>query len=319
MSGSIRWSAGELDAMRALLHGYGTTAATAGEYLALAPARSRAIQKLKELGCTFDDPVHPQNLVRTDIACWADYLESPAAYDDTPPPRVQVYRKTASTQDLARRHAGTWYAALADEQSAGRGRLGRPWTAPPGSCVLLSLAWPQTGQADTLDSAWYRVALAVAETAERFLGSDAGRVRIKWPNDIVIEERKLAGILIERAGPAMIIGIGFNVELWPQQVPSDLAERVTSLAMLGHPVDRLTVAADLIGRCHRLLSSPHRRLLLDEWRLRSRLGYDAQFINRGEVIAGTVLDLDPDAGLIVRRNTGEIVTLPAATTTTVLR
>lgn len=229
-----------------------------------------------------------------------------------------MYRQTASTQDLARQYGGGWFVALADEQTAGRGRLGRAWVAPPGSAVLMSMRWPCPLEAHSLDTIAYRVAVAAAESAERFLAGTSHRVRIKWPNDILVDGRKLAGILIERADGAAIIGIGFNVTLTEHDLaglPIDLAGKVTSLAMLDRPIDRLAVAADLIGRCYTRLTCPHDPLLLDEWRARSPLGYEARFRSDGVEIAGTVIDLDPALGLIVRRDTGEIVHLPAATTT----
>ncbi len=231
---------------------------------------------------------------------------------------VRVYRQTPSTQDIARQHKGGWFVALADEQTAGRGRLGRAWVAPPGSAVLMSMHWPCHIEDKSLDTIAHRVAVAAAETAERFLAGTNHRVRIKWPNDILVDGRKLAGILIERADAAAVIGIGFNVTLKPEELadlPDELARRVTSLAILGRPTDRLAVAAALIARCYDRLTNAHEKVLLDEWRARSPLGYHARFRSGGIQVAGTVIDLDPTLGLIVRRDTGEIVHLPAATTT----
>lgn len=258
---------------------------------------------------------------QTPITQWADRLTTTGEnipLQSSQTPEVRVYRQTASTQDLARRHTGRWFVALADEQTAGRGRLGRAWVAPPGSAVLMSMRWPCLIESSSLDTIVYRVAVAVAESAERFLKGSGHKVRIKWPNDILVDGRKLAGILIERADGAAIIGIGFNVTLTEHDLaglPVDLAGKVTSLAMLDRPTDRLAVAADLIGRCYTRLTCTHDPLLLDEWRARSPLGYEARFRSDGVEIDGTVIDLDPALGLIVRRDTGEIVHLPAATTT----
>jgi len=242
-------------------------------------------------------------------------------WDEATP--VHIFRQTASTQEVARRHNGRQFAVIADEQTAGRGRLGRAWVAPPGTAVLMSLHWPHLDRLSdgNLDMIAYRVAVAVAQTAERFLGDDRDRVRIKWPNDILVDGRKLAGILVERDDSAAIIGIGFNV--WTDarhlaDLPADLADRITSLNLLGHPTDRMQVAGELIVRCQDRLADPDEAGLLDAWRVRSPLGYDARFRSDGEDIAGTVIDLDPALGLIVRRDTGEIVHLPAATTTVVI-
>lgn len=278
-----------------------------------------AYRKLIDMGCLVEKRnTQEYQLVRTGLRVWQDYLESPSAYDDIIPPTVRVYQQTASTQDIARQHKGVWFVALADEQTAGRGRLGRAWVAPPGSAVLMSMRWPCLIGSSSLDSIAYRVAVAVTETAECFLEDTPHKVRVKWPNDILVDGRKLAGILIERADDAAIVGIGFNVSLAEADLaglPAELAGRITSLAMLGRPVDRLAVVAKLIGRCYARLSGTSEEALLDAWRARSPLGYDARFRSDGEDIAGTVIDLDPALGLIVRRDTGEIVHLPAATTT----
>ena len=259
----------------------------------------------------------------TPITAWADVLSALETYTRFPgvkPPAVQVYRKTASTQEIARQH-NNWFVALADEQSAGRGRLGRAWIAPPGSAVLMSLRWPCLVQQNTLDTTAYRIAVAVAKAAECFMGKTKNaQVRIKWPNDILVDGKKLAGILIERHDDAAIIGIGFNVGLTradTKGLDNALAQRITSLAMLGCVADRLRVAAELIGQCYSQLASPHENLILDEWRCRSKLGYEQTFCNDGETITGTVIDLDPAQGLIVRRESGEAVFLPAATTSVV--
>lgn len=265
----------------------------------------------------------PDAPLDTPITQWADALESAAMYAPylgVTPPTVRVYQQTKSTQDIARQQSGRWSVVLANEQTAGRGRLGRAWVAPPGSGVLMSLAWPGLADRGTLDAIAYRVAVAVAQTAEHFLGPDAGRVRIKWPNDILVDGKKLAGILIERHDTAAIIGIGFNVALDQSQLaglPKDVAKRITSLSILRHPADRLRVAADLIARCHVNLSSSDTRGLLDAWRSRSPLGYEARFKSQGQRIVGTVIDLDPAFGLIVRRDTGELIHLPAATTSVI--
>ncbi|MFI4859318.1 MAG: biotin--[acetyl-CoA-carboxylase] ligase [Phycisphaerales bacterium JB063] len=256
----------------------------------------------------------------TPITAWADTLAAETTYARFPgvkPPSVQVYQQTASTQDLARRHPSGWFVAIADQQTAGRGRLGRAWVAPPGSAVLMSLAWPNLVGSTTHDTLAYRVAVAVAKSAQRFLDPARHRVRIKWPNDILVDSKKLAGILIEQAGQTAVVGIGFNVGLREPDLlglPEDLAGRITSLAMLGQPTDRLDVAAELIGQCHIHLSASDHGAMLDEWRSRSPLGYNARFRCDGQTIAGTVIDLDPALGLIVRRDSGEIVHLPAATT-----
>jgi BirA family transcriptional regulator, biotin operon repressor / biotin---[acetyl-CoA-carboxylase] ligase len=133
--------------------------------------------------------------------------------------------------------------AVADEQSAGRGREGRTWTAPRGHALLASLGfrptWLEPGKVWRLPAI---VSLAMAEAGEFVAGLAPGAIRLKWPNDLVIESdggvRKLAGVLGETDGlgtddPRAVIGIGINTD-WPaDEFPTDLAPTMTSLGAAG--------------------------------------------------------------------------------------
>ena len=158
--------------------------------------------------------------------------------------RRERFDVVGSTNDVVR----GWLAdgapevclAVADEQSAGRGRDGRTWSAPPGRALLLSLGFRPTWLA--ADRVWQLaaiVSLAMADAAEDVAILPAGSIRLKWPNDLVVENaalgpRKLAGVLGETDGlggddPRAVIGIGINAD-WPvSEFPGDLAEAMTSL------------------------------------------------------------------------------------------
>jgi BirA family transcriptional regulator, biotin operon repressor / biotin---[acetyl-CoA-carboxylase] ligase len=178
--------------------------------------------------------------------------------------RSQRFAVVGSTNDVVR----DWLAdgtpevclAIADEQTAGRGRHGRAWVAPRGAAVLLSLGFRPT----RLDPArvWQLAAvtsLAMAEAAEDLAGLSHGEIRLKWPNDLVVERaggiRKLAGVLGETDGlgskdPRVIVGIGMNVD-WPaSSFPPELAESMTSLreVAFGRPVDRIALSAAFVDR-----------------------------------------------------------------------
>jgi BirA family transcriptional regulator, biotin operon repressor / biotin---[acetyl-CoA-carboxylase] ligase len=141
------------------------------------------------------------------------------------------FRRTGSTNSVARELAaggaphGT--VVTADEQTAGRGRQGRSWTAPPGAALLYSaILRPLRPHHSLLPLA---VALAVCDTAER-LRPDI-ECKVKWPNDIHLDGRKLAGILIE-ARPQdgwAVIGVGLNLTIAPAEFPEELRDRATSL------------------------------------------------------------------------------------------
>ncbi len=190
--------------------------------------------------------------------------------------RVERYPSTGSTNDIVR----TWLldatpevcCALADEQTAGRGRHGRTWTAPPGAALLCSLGFRPAYLPP--DRAWRvaaTVALAMCDAAEDTAGLPEGAIRLKWPNDLVIETagpnalltgllsadeaserlaaplrlQKLAGVLGESDGlgtdnPRVVVGIGINTDWTQDAFPPDIAHTMTSLreASGGRPIDR---------------------------------------------------------------------------------
>ena len=139
--------------------------------------------------------------------------------------------------------------AIADEQTAGRGRDGRTWTAPAGSSLLLSLGFRPTWLRP--EHAWRLaalVSLAMDEAADAVVGRPAGTIQLKWPNDLVAIRddgvRKLAGVLGETDGlgttdPRAVVGIGVNVDWEATDFPAALAASMTSLRELaGRPIDR---------------------------------------------------------------------------------
>ncbi|HEU4739397.1 MAG TPA: biotin--[acetyl-CoA-carboxylase] ligase [Solirubrobacterales bacterium] len=141
------------------------------------------------------------------------------------------YRRTDSTNTRARElaAAGARHGTVvtAGEQSAGRGRQGRTWTAPPGKALLYSaIVRPLEDRHTTLPLA---VPLAVCEAAEQL--DPNLECKVKWPNDIHVEGRKLAGVLIE-ARPQdgwAVLGIGLNLSIEPSEFPPELRETATSL------------------------------------------------------------------------------------------
>ena len=222
------------------------------------------------------------------------------ATDDPPPApflaRREHFATTTSTNDVV---AG-WLAqgtaevalATADEQTSGRGREGRTWQARSGEALLLSLgfrpAWLDPDQTWRLAAI---VALAMAEAAETVAGLPPGAVRLKWPNDLVLEFpfeapagdeeddapraaevrgtgsagrsvesrlRKLAGVLGETSGlgthdPRAIVGIGINTGWRRRDFPPDLAQTMTSLnhATGGRSVDQSAVLEEFLANAQR--------------------------------------------------------------------
>lgn len=171
--------------------------------------------------------------------------------------RQERFDRAGSTNEVVRDWlaAGTGEVclAVAGEQSAGRGRAGRTWTAPPGAALLLSLGFRPTWLAP--DRTWQLaavVSLAMAAGAESVAGLPDGAVRLKWPNDLVIEDGpgvlKLAGVLGETqdlgtSDPRAVVGVGINVDWSATAFPTDLAATMTSLR---HAVGDRPVGGDAL-------------------------------------------------------------------------
>jgi BirA family transcriptional regulator, biotin operon repressor / biotin---[acetyl-CoA-carboxylase] ligase len=154
--------------------------------------------------------------------------------------RPYVWREACpSTQELARGMPEGGVAAC-EEQTAGRGRRGRTWTSPRGAGLLFSLSLRPRTPPDRLPPLTLVVAGAVAEAA--WPGA-----AVRWPNDVVVDGRKLAGILAEVRDGEVVVGIGLNANHEPSELPPDARVAPTSLRMLrGEPVDRAAVLADIL-------------------------------------------------------------------------
>ena len=208
-------------------------------------------------------------------------------------PRVHL-RLTDSTNERAKELAlgGAPHGTLvtADEQSAGRGRQGRVWTAPPRSAVLMSLITRRL--APTLPLA---AAVAVCDALP-------ARCEIKWPNDIWLERRKLAGILVEgrpQDGWA-VVGIGLNVTT--EAFPPERTELATSLRLAGVELDTESVLAALLVSLDEWLEAPA-GAVLGAWSERDALRGERVSWADGE---GTALGIDASGALVVETEAGRV-------------
>ena len=208
-------------------------------------------------------------------------------------PRVHL-RLTDSTNERARAlaAAGAPHGTLvtADEQQAGRGRQGRVWTAPPGSAVLMSVVLRELSE--TLPLA---AAVAVSEAVPL-------DTRIKWPNDVWVDGRKVAGILVE-ARPQegwAVLGIGLNVTT--EEFPPEL--HATSLRLAGADVSPAAALAALLAALNAWLTRPLPDVLA-AWRSRDALlGRTVRWSNgRNE---GTAAGVDDSGALIVETHDGRV-------------
>jgi len=214
-------------------------------------------------------------------------------------PRLHL-RRLDSTNRRARElaEAGAPHGTLVTttEQTAGRGRQGRTWLAPAGTAVLMSLV--VRGRAGA--PAPLTAAVAVCEACE---AATAARCTIKWPNDVWIEGRKVAGILVEARPDAdwAVIGIGVNVSSTSAQLPPELRGSATSLEQASPPAPGVeAVLAAVLAALARRLSDP-REWVLEAWRSRDVLRGEQVRWAHGEGRAGGI----DDAGrLLVERPAG---------------
>jgi BirA family transcriptional regulator, biotin operon repressor / biotin---[acetyl-CoA-carboxylase] ligase len=213
-------------------------------------------------------------------------------------PRLHV-RELGSTNDRARNLAlaGAPHGTLVTTgfQTAGRGRQGRAWVAPPGRALLMSLVLRVFDPLLPL-----RAGLAVADLA-------GDRAQVKWPNDVLVEGGKVAGVLAE-ARPQVgwaVLGIGVNVALQPTDFPPELRERA---ATLGRPPEALEAALDeLLGHLAVRLAEPAARTV-DELRARDAVRDRAV---RWEGGVGTSAGIDATGALRVRLPDGTSISLDA--------
>ena len=214
-----------------------------------------------------------------------------------------------STNDEAARLASAGAAhgtvVTADEQHAGRGRQGRRWHSPSGenlylSCILRPNLAPDRAPAITL-AAGLGVADAVARAGAQPV--------LKWPNDVLVDGRKLAGILTEMStrGPRVqhiITGIGVN--LGSQSFPADLAERATSLALLGVSIERERFVAELLASLEHWFDrffAGGVAALADAWLARADRSR-VRAASGGRAVEGAILGLDPDGCLLIEDDAG---------------
>jgi BirA family transcriptional regulator, biotin operon repressor / biotin---[acetyl-CoA-carboxylase] ligase len=204
--------------------------------------------------------------------------------------------------------------AIAEEQTAGRGRLGRSWTAPAGSALLFSLLLrPALSMPDSFTLTML-AAIAVAEGIESLTGL---RATIKWPNDVLINDRKVAGILSEVDGEMerlrfAIIGVGINVNFNTADFAPDIPGTATSIKTeLGHSINRLALLRETLGcfdRRYQVLSKGDLAGVRNAWRARlSTIGRPVSVTTLQGREQGIAEETDEQGALLLRRPDGSLV------------
>ena len=240
-----------------------------------------------------------------------------------------ILPRTGSTNGVAKALAEKGAAAgtvvVTDEQTAGRGRMGRRWLAPARTCILCSILFRPDLLVNQAQRLTMLCALAAADAVEAVAGLS---VWLKWPNDLVVKSpipdpqspipklqssrwRKLAGLLTETGVTEnrlefVVVGIGINVNVPPEVLPTLAADATSILAEVGRQVDRAVLLAALLAGVERRYDalraggSPHR-----EWVTRlATLGQPVEATTPAGTIAGAAESVDEDGALLLRTPDG---------------
>jgi BirA family biotin operon repressor/biotin-[acetyl-CoA-carboxylase] ligase len=231
---------------------------------------------------------------------------------------LHCYNSIGSTNvraiQLADAGAPEGTVVIAEEQTKGRGRLGRDWKSAAGLGIYSSIILRPAVRPEQAVGLSLLAGLAVADTAEKELGLDT---QLKWPNDVLIDGKKVCGNLIELSAEPdqvyyAVCGTGINVAQKPKDFPPPLRKSATSLShALGEPVDRLAFYRAFLYRFEKLYNRFRRQglaPLLPAYRERSVLLGKKITIRCGrEKIAGTAVAIHDSGGLVVKTRGREVV------------
>ncbi len=230
--------------------------------------------------------------------------------------RIHYYEEVSTTQEVARELAAEGAASgtvvIAERQTAGRGRMGRSWHSPAGAGLYTTtILRPAIALAQVA-----RISIMTGVAAAEALETVApGLVALKWPNDVWLRGKKAGGILAEavtdRCGElvCVLLGLGINVNLAADEIPKELRDKATSVrAALGHPCDRVELAAALFSR----LDSRYMEILSGDFDS-IRAAFEQRFALRGKRIAvvdgttrerGVAVGIDNDGALLLDTDQG---------------
>ncbi len=216
-------------------------------------------------------------------------------------------------KDLATQDAPEGTVVLADEQTSGRGRLGRRWSAPAGACLLCSVLFRPALLPTQAFWLTMLCALAAADAVQQVAGL---RASLKWPNDLIVGStgwKKLAGVLTENGVTGerlsfVVVGIGVNVNVAPHDLPGLAPDATSILAQTGQETNRAALLAALLegveARYARLRTGTNPRA---EWAARlATLGQRVDATTPGGTLTGVAETVDADGALLVRTPDGAL-------------
>ena len=229
---------------------------------------------------------------------------------------IEIYPEIDSTNSEAKRRARagdrTPTLILAEQQSGGRGRLGRSFFSPAGAGIYMTYLWHPNAAAVDAVSVTTAASVAVMRALSALPTVDEATLGIKWVNDIYLSGKKLCGILTEAVTDpsngrvsSMLVGIGINVR--PTAFPPELADIATSL---GGEVDRNALAAHVLRELLTILHDPTPYAHMAYYKAHSLvIGKQVNTICAGVITPGLVMDIDPTGGLVVKRSDGRVETI----------
>ena len=244
-----------------------------------------------------------------------DKIRSAAGHIGT---EILVYDSTSSTNNVAAEYAkdksNDGLVIFAEEQTQGRGRAANKWLSPKAKSILCSIIL--TDCKCNPELLCLTIAVAVAEAISH-------HAKIKWPNDITLNDKKAAGILLESTAynehTAFIIGIGINCHQNKEDFPPELQQTATSIDIeTGALCDRNVVAKRLLASVDYWLAAARKngRKVINKWRKISvLLNRRVTLVYNEKQFAGTCIGLDPQKGLILQLDTGGVRFFDAAHTT----
>lgn len=240
---------------------------------------------------------------------------------------VIVLESAVSTNDIALeigrdRDKPEGIVIIADEQTGGRGRFHRRWISPPGVNLYCSVILDPASVSGDVQLVTLAAAVAVASAIREDAGINA---EIKWPNDILVNSRKVCGILVEMRSMGgsprlLIVGIGVNVNMHMDAFDDDLKGLATSLMIeKGHSLDRGSLFNGILSRLegiYKILLNGDKAAVIHKWyRLNCTIGKKVSIRDQDSIITGIADGINDRGELLVRLSSGDIKTVSAGDVT----
>ena len=276
------------------------------------------IQELRSLGYEIEaSPHHGYRLLNVPDVLHADDLMSLVPNNKIIGRDIRVFEETGSTNDvvekLARDGVSEGVVVFAESQTKGRGRLGRKWISPARKGLWFSILL----RPDLRPSAATQLTVAAATALVRAIRAHAGvDPQIKWPNDILLHGKKIAGVLTELSAELdrvkhLILGIGVDVNLASSDLPAEVRRIATSLRIeTGRAFRRADLAAAILGELDRdyaRIRAGEFGAIADEWeRQCATLGHQVSIDLGGRIVRGRAESLDQDGALLLRTDHGRL-------------